>query len=171
MDYLSRRTFVKTAKEPNPAWSMSPDRFVYQHAKSLIGWDLAGTGENRGQCVALIQKYMLGVGHTSTWEFEEKPMVDNWRDMLLGTVIGNKTPEGRWPGQAHGNHVCFYLMFGEWEVATHRLLTCLVVEQFVSRMCTQIQVRELTSKGKGPDGRFIDPSNNIDAFFPLKRKS
>lgn len=117
--------------------------------------------------MALIQHFMVGVGATSTWEFESTPIVEA-HDLAIGTVIGNATPGGRWPGKKHSNHVAFFYLYGPYDVDKKVHVSIIVVDQFIMHGLVKIQLREIRSKGKWGSGEFIDPSNNADAFFALK---
>jgi hypothetical protein len=175
-DYYDKPFVWDRGDIPRPAESCALHRFVFPRALSLVNLPIVGKGE----CVELIQHYVIGVGHTSTWEFEEESIVDLFKKHFepgfditkyptVGTVIGNKLPNGKWPGKPHGNHVCFLHLHGPWKMPEHELVSFTVIEQFRANGATTILFRTLKRKGKGPDGNFIDPPNNADAFFPLKR--
>jgi hypothetical protein len=128
---------------------------------------LAGEGNLKGQCVQLVQKYLVGVGSTRGWKFEDQAVLE-LSNIQPGTVVGNQK-NGRWPGLSHGNHVGIFLRYGGRSMTTGKYIGFYIVEQFVSNGVDKVQVRFLIDKGKFGDGRFKDPSNNAAAYFPLKR--
>ncbi|MEK6353155.1 MAG: BPSL0067 family protein [Burkholderia cenocepacia] len=75
----------------------------------------------------------------------------------VGTVIAT-FENGRYPSRSHGNHAAFYL--GQDACGIH------VVEQW--RSLAVIQRRCIPFKGTDKNGRYIDPSNNADAFSVVK---
>ena len=123
---------------------------VYADARNLQGKAVEGNGE----CVTLVKNH-TSVGSTR-----------NWRK---GTeVLGNKSLEqgaaiatfvdGRYASQSHGNHAAFYLS----QVSDG----IYIMDQWRSK--EKIGKRFVRSKGKDSKGRFIDPSNNADAFSVIE---
>ncbi|MCR4465092.1 BPSL0067 family protein [Burkholderia sp. SCN-KJ] len=123
---------------------------VYEKAADLVGQKLAGDGE----CVALVKIY-TSVGPTAIWRPEKKIGGDG--SIRAGTVIATFEND-RYPSRSHGNHAAFYL--GQDVRGIH------VVEQW--RSLKAIQRRCIPFKGKDKNGRYIDPSNNADAFSVVK---
>jgi hypothetical protein len=139
-------------------------RFIYHDAAGLVGKPLAGNG----QCVALVQKYLPEIGHTSTWRAGPR-VQDLTRDEIrIGTVIGNME-HGRWPGRAHNNHVGIYGGAQTVDPVTGKIITFVLVEQFVAPGVTKIQARVIHSKGFRANGAYIDSSNNADAYFVIEK--
>jgi hypothetical protein len=123
---------------------------VYEKAAELVDLKLAGNGE----CVALVQAYTR-VGVTATWRPEKTVKGDT--TIRSGTVIAT-FENGRYANRAHDNHAAFYL--GQDASGVY------VVEQW--RKLATIQKRRIPYKGKDRHGRYIDPSNNADAFSVVK---
>lgn len=142
-------------------------RWVYPQPCNLPGQPLAGEGYLKGQCVQLVRKHLVGLRDTSTWRFEDTPILE-LSNFKPGTVVGNQK-NGKWPAMPHGNHVGIFLRYGTWDSVKKKYSGFYIIEQFVSQEVEQIQVRFLPDKGKHPDGSFKDPSNNATAFFALKR--
>nr|WP_249173612.1 BPSL0067 family protein [Burkholderia dolosa] len=107
-----------------------------------------------GECVALVKAY-TAVGQTSTWR-PEKAVKGNL-SIRPGTVIATFENE-RYPNRARGNHAAFYL--GQDSTGIY------VAEQW--RTLSKIQKRHIGFKGKDRNGRYIDPSNNADAFSVVR---
>ncbi len=109
-----------------------------------------------GQCVALIEAY------TNT----PKPVASFWKEgvavrgnlaILKGTAIATFVG-GKYLSNATGNHAAFYISqdaSGIW-----------VVDQYAGS--GGIRKRHLRFKGKKPDGSYVDPSNNGDAFSVIQ---
>ncbi|MEK2600723.1 BPSL0067 family protein [Burkholderia arboris] len=95
------------------------------------------------------------VGPTAIWRPEKKARGD--QSLRVGTVIATFEND-RYPSRPHGNHAAFYL--GQDVRGIH------VVEQW--RSLKAIQRRGIPFKGKDKNGRYIDPSNNADAFSVVK---
>lgn len=123
---------------------------VHEKATELVGQKLARDGE----CVALVKIY-ASVGPTAISRPEKKARGD--QSLRVGTVIATFEND-RYPSRPHGNHAAFYL--GQDVRGIH------VVEQW--RSLKAIQRRGIPFKGKDKNGRYIDPSNNADAFSVVK---
>lgn len=146
-----------------PVHSYDPKRFIHPRAMALINTPMVGDGE----CVALVQHFMLGIGNTHTWKGEEKRVIET-NDLQIGTVVAN-LENGKWPGKKHGNHVGFFYRYGSWDMEKRLFTSFFIIEQFNARGMQKIQLRELRSKGHWKGGEYIDPSNNADAFYILSR--
>jgi hypothetical protein len=142
----------------------SRKRFVYRDAQSLVGQPLIGNGE----CVALAQRLFPGLGHTSTWKAGKRVVECKDSEIPIGTLIGTLV-DGKWPGRAHGNHVGIYGGSAKRSVTTGNITSFVLVEQFRHPNVTKIQARELHNKGKGPNGRYVDISNNAGAFYIIEK--
>ncbi|MDX2035010.1 MAG: BPSL0067 family protein [Isosphaeraceae bacterium] len=120
--------------------------YVYAQAASLAGKATVGTK----QCVALVQEYAKAPA-SSLWK--EGKVVKGETFLAVGTAIATFV-NGKYGNLPTGNHAALYLSQdtqGIW-----------VIDQW-SKSGT-IQKRMLRFKGKNPDGTYVDPSNNGDAF-------
>lgn len=144
--------------------TVSARRFIYHDAQSLVGKPLAGDGE----CVALVQKYLPAIGHTTTWKAGARVVELGNNEIRIGTVIGTME-DGKWPGKKHNNHVGIFGGVNSRSVTTGRMMSFVLVEQYRTHGVTKIQARVIYSKGKSVNGRYIDPSNNAEAFFVIEK--
>jgi len=124
--------------------------YIYENAEKLEKIPAVGTK----QCVALIKEYAKAPP-TSLWE-QGEPAKGN---ILLkkGTAIATFV-NGKYPNHGTGNHAAFYLSqdaAGIW-----------VIDQWTKSGA--VQKRRLSFKGKDRNGKFIDPSNNGDAFSVIE---
>lgn len=91
---------------------------------------------------------------TSVWK-EGKAVKGN-RMIQKGTAIATFV-NGKYPNHGHGNHAALYVSSdagGIW-----------VIDQWKGDpKKPKVSKRYLLSKGKWKDGRYIDPSNNANAF-------
>jgi hypothetical protein len=124
--------------------------FVYEDADKLEKLPTVGTK----QCVALIQQYTKARA-ASVWRQGEA--VKGKLTLKKGTAIATFV-NGKYPNHGTGNHAAFYL--------SQDAAGIVVIDQW-SKSGT-IQKRRLTFKGKDKGGRFIDPSNNGDAFSVIE---
>ncbi|MFH5252912.1 hypothetical protein CFB52_003590 [Burkholderia sp. AU18528] len=123
---------------------------VYERAAELAGEPLQGDGE----CVALV-KVHTKVGATSGWRPEKTVKGDS--TIRPGTVIATFENE-RYPNKSYGNHAAFYLSQDSKGIY--------VIEQW--RSLSKIRKRHIRFQGKDRNGRYIDPSNNADAFSVVR---
>lgn len=123
---------------------------VYARAAELDGEPLQGDGE----CVALVKTHTK-VGATSGWRPEKTIKGDS--TIRPGTVIATFENE-RYPNRSYGNHAAFYL--GQDSKGIY------VVEQW--RSLRKVKKRHIPFRGKDRNGRYIDPSNNADAFSVVR---
>lgn len=65
---------------------------------------------------------------------------------------------GRYPSNSHGNHAVLYM--GQVSDGIY------IMDQWRSK--AKIGKRFIRRKGKDAQGRFVDPSNNADAFFVIE---
>lgn len=123
--------------------------YVYSKVDDLDRTDLVGSK----QCVALVQHYAK-LPHSSTWKEGGKVMGN--ATIVKGTAVATFV-NGKYPSAAHGNHAAFYLSQdagGIW-----------IMDQWSGDpKKPQVSKRYLIAKGAWKDGRYIDPSNNADAF-------
>ena len=124
--------------------------FVYEDAENLEKLPTVGTK----QCVALIKHYTKAPP-TSLWK-EGQP-VRGQPLLKTGTAIATFVA-GRYPNHGTGNHAAFFLRqdaTGVW-----------VIDQWSKS--GKIQKRLLSFKGKDRNGRYVNPSNNGDAFSVIE---
>ncbi|WP_261317830.1 BPSL0067 family protein [Burkholderia cepacia] len=95
--------------------------------------------------------------HWSKFIRPSAPPPSGDRSIRVGTVIATFEND-RYPSRSHGNHAAFYL--------SQDVRGIYVVEQW--RSLKAIQRRCIPFKGKDKNGRYIDPSNNADAFSVVK---
>lgn len=117
-----------------------------------------------GNCVALVKKYAPVITGKSTLEWREGARVVESPTLERGTAIATFV-NGRYPRleAGHGNHAAFFL----WHVSDGFY----VMDQFVTgnRKEPVIGRRYLKKLGKNPDGTYINPSNNADAFSVIEK--
>lgn len=124
--------------------------YIYEDAEKLEGKPAVGNK----QCVTLVKHY-AGARAASLWR--EGLAVKGNMTLKPGTAIATFV-EGKYQSNATGNHAAFYV--------SQNANGIIVVDQW-SRSGT-IQKRLLTFKGRAEKGRFIDPSNNGDAFSVIE---
>lgn len=76
--------------------------FVYSAILDLQNTKKVGSKE----CVALVQRFAVGIGPSATWK-EGEPVFGN-KDIVPGTAIATFI-KGRYPSLRHGNHAAFFL--------------------------------------------------------------
>ena len=123
---------------------------VYSDVRSLDGKPKEGNDE----CVTLV-KNLTAVGWTGKWRQGDTVVGNN--SIQQGTAIATFI-DGRYANQSHGNHAALYV--GQVTDGIY------VMDQWRSK--PKIGKRFIRRKGKDAHGRFIDPSNNADAFFVIE---
>lgn len=123
---------------------------VYPEVRSLEGKPKEGNGE----CVTLVKNHTT-VGQTASWRQGDE--VVNSKTLQQGTAIATFV-NGRYANNSHGNHAAFYM--GQASDGIY------ILDQWRSK--AKIGKRFIRKKGKDARGRFIDPSNNADAFFVIE---
>lgn len=124
--------------------------YVYRSVNVLEGKDKVGDGE----CVTLIKAYTKA-GWTGRWK-QGAAVVGN-KAIARGTAIANFV-NGKWPRLAHGNHSAFYM--GQVSDGIY------ILDQWPDKK--RIGKRFIRRKGKDAQGRFINPTDNADAFFVIE---
>jgi len=124
--------------------------YVYRLVNVLEGKDKVGDGE----CVTLIKAY-TDAGWTGRWK-QGAAVVGN-KAIARGTAIANFV-NGKWPRLAHGNHSAFYM--GQVSDGIY------ILDQWPEKK--RIGKRFIRRKGKDAQGRFINPTDNADAFFVIE---
>lgn len=127
--------------------------YVYKEAMKLEKKEKVGDGE----CVALVQIY-AGAPTARAWR--EGTKVIGERTLPLGTAIATFDKNGRWPGKPKGNHAAFYLS------QTSEYIR--VIDQWNKGDKPFISSRLLRRLGKNPDGTYVTPSDNADAFSVIE---
>lgn len=127
--------------------------YVYSDVKNLGQKEKVGSF----QCAALIQHY-TSAPITSAWREGEGVMGN--RNLKPGTAIAT-FENGRYPNRAHGNHVAFYL--GQAPNGIY------VIDQWNDPVRKpKISKRYIRAKGRNSSGKYIEPSDNADAFSVIE---
>jgi hypothetical protein len=126
--------------------------YVYKDARKLVGQPKVGDSE----CVTLVRHFTKAPS-ASTWQ-EGAPVLGNI-SIPEGTAIAN-FENGRWPGKARGNHAAFYL--GQVSNGIY------VVDQWLTNGSPNIRKHFIPARGKKPDGSYVTPSDNADAFSVIR---
>ena len=127
--------------------------YVYSKADDLQETDKVGSR----QCVALLQHY-AGLPSTSTWK--EGKTVFGQITLAKGTAIATFV-DGKYKSLSTGNHAAFYLsqdaggiwIMDQWADDTRK---------------PKVSKRYVTKKGKFASGRYVDPSNNAEAYSVIE---
>lgn len=127
--------------------------YVYADVDKLQNTDKVGSK----QCVALIQHYSDA---PKTGEWTEGQLVMGSSGIAKGTAIATFV-DGKYGNHSTGNHAAFLLSVekdGIW-----------VMDQWFSDASKpKVSKRFLRSKGKDKKGKFVDPSNNADAYSVIE---
>ena len=126
--------------------------YLYAKAADLKGKPIVGSG----QCVALVQHF-AGAPTTANWR-QGDAVVGN-QTLKAGTAIATFVDE-RYPNHSHGNHAALFIK--------HAGDGIYIADQWHAKGKTEISVRLIRSRGKGKKGRYIQPSNNADAFSVIE---
>ena len=126
--------------------------YIYSKAAELKDEPVVGSR----QCVALVQEY-AGAPTTTYWR-QGEPVMGN-KTIKEGTAIATFV-NGRYPNRPHGNHAALFVR----EVANG----IVVADQWKADKKTKISVRTIRSQGKDKKGKFVNPSENADAFFVIE---
>lgn len=113
------------------------------------------------QCVALIQRYSPGVGHTSLWQ--EGETVFGNQTITRGTAIATFV-NGSYPSAPHGNHAAYFLhhtvdgfyVMDQWSNDNQK--------PFVSSRFIRVKAKSRQSNGWWPEG-----GNNAYAYSVIER--
>ncbi|WP_338846680.1 BPSL0067 family protein [Massilia sp. W12] len=123
--------------------------YIYADVDNLQNTDKVGSKH----CVALIQHY---TDAPNTRDWSEGQVVMGSSGLAKGTAIATFVA-GRYPNHSSGNHAAFLLSVesnGIW-----------VMDQWKDDASKpKVSKRFLRKKGKDKNGKFIDPSNNADAY-------
>jgi hypothetical protein len=127
--------------------------YVYPEANNLEKQEKVGTF----QCVALVQHF-TNAPPTSAWREGERVMGNN--SISPGTAIAT-FENGRYPNRSHGNHAAFYL--GQNSNGIY------VMDQWKDMVKKpKISKRFIRAKGKSKSGKYIEPSDNADAYSVIE---
>jgi hypothetical protein len=121
--------------------------FIYTKVESLKGTKKAFSG----QCAELVQWYTYA-GKANLWR-EGIKVKGNGHKIAKGTAIATFV-NGKYPNKKSGNHAALYISQNASGIR--------VMDQWTSK--PTVSSRVLSYKGKHPNGTYIDPSNNADAF-------
>lgn len=109
------------------------------------------------QCVALLQHY-ADLPKSDTWK-EGKAVLGN-KDIVKGTAIVTFV-DGRYLSLPKGNHAAFYISQDTGGIR--------VVDQWADdEKKPKVSERYIQKKGKHPNGKYIDPSNNAEAYSVIE---
>ncbi|NML61626.1 BPSL0067 family protein [Massilia sp. RP-1-19] len=128
--------------------------YIYPHARLLNGKEKVGDK----QCVALV-RHFTKAPPSSTWRAGETVIGNT--SIVSGTGIAT-FEDGRYPNKKTGNHTALYL----YQVSDG----IYVVDQWPGDTVQKpnISQRYIPGLGKDESGKFINPSNNADAFSVIK---
>jgi hypothetical protein len=126
--------------------------YRYEDAIELENSEMVGDHE----CVALVKRY-AGTPNTSLWK-QGSAVLGNLA-LQKGTAIAT-FEDGKYQNRKHGNHAALYLgqvsggirVMDQWRIKKDGLVTSRIIR----------------AKGKNNQGRFIQPSDNADAFFVIE---
>jgi len=127
--------------------------YVYRNAEDLEGTAKVGSK----QCVALVQHYAK-LPPTTAWK--EGSEVLGSANLTKGTTIATFV-DGKYKSLSTGNHAGFYLsqdVGGIW----------IMDQWFSDDKKPFVSKRYIKKRGKWNDGRYIDPSNNADAYSVIE---
>ncbi len=108
------------------------------------------------ECVSLVRHYAKAPP-TAMWRQGEKVLGN--KNILPGTAIATFV-NGRWPNLKKGNHAAFYI--GQVSDGLY------ILDQWKSSEKDRISIRFIPKKGTLPDGTYIRPSDNADAFSVIE---
>lgn len=126
--------------------------YVYTKVLALQG--VAKVGDH--QCVALV-RHFAGVPSHEHWSEGAKVVGNN--SLEPGTAIATFV-DGKYPNKPHGNHAAFYV--GQASDGIY------VLDQWASPNKPTVSQRLLYRRGRNPDGSYVSPSNNADAFSVIE---
>jgi hypothetical protein len=129
--------------------------YVYADVENLEGTPLVGDG----QCVALVQKYAKAP-QTPLWE--EGDAVKGNLLIAKGTAIATFV-DGKYESHRHGNHAALYVSQDAGGIYVIDQM-----QKYMGKTLETVIKRRIRSKGKTQDGKYVDPSNNADAFSVIE---
>jgi hypothetical protein len=122
--------------------------YIYSDVDALDGKPAVGTG----QCVPLVEFYAKAPAPAAL-KWRQGTVVKGNQQIAKGTAIATFI-NGVYPSLPSGNHAALYVSqdpHGVW-----------VIDQYQGS--GGIHKRQLRFKGQDKNGKFIDPSNNGEAF-------
>jgi hypothetical protein len=123
--------------------------YIYSKVDDLENTDKVGTK----QCVALLQEY-LSLPQTIMWK-EGKAVLGN-QNITKGTAVATFS-NGKYVNHSTGNHAAFYVSQdtgGVW-----------IMDQWANdKTKPKVSKRYVRKKGTFKDGKYVDPSNNAEAY-------
>ncbi len=127
--------------------------YIFLKVDDLEGTDKVGSK----QCVALLQHYAK-LPPTSLWK-EGKAVLRNL-SLTKGTAIATFI-NGKYQDHATGNHAAFYLGQDANGIS--------VMDQWANDATKpKVSKRYIRKRGKLPDGKYVDPSNNAEAYAVIE---
>lgn len=127
--------------------------YIYANVEDLEGTKKVGSKE----CVELLKHY-AGLPPTALWK-QGDTVVGNVQ-IQKGTAIATFS-NGRYASLFTGNHAAFYISRDAAGIWIMDQWSNDKTKPFVSK-------RYVRRKGKSQDGRYVDPSNNADAYSVIE---
>jgi hypothetical protein len=127
--------------------------YIYSKVDDLEGTEKVGSK----QCVALLL-YYAKLPATGAWK-QGTPVLGNL-SLPKGTAIATFV-NGRYPDHSTGNHAAFYLsqdVGGIW----------MMDQWFNDATKPKVCKRYVRKRGKLPNGDYLDPSNNAEAYSVIE---
>ena len=110
------------------------------------------------ECVALVQHYIATLPRSTTWK-EGKAVLGN-KDIVKGTAIATFV-DGRYLSLPTGNHAAFYI--------SQDANGIVIMDQWADDKKKPVVSKwHVRKKGKHPNGKYIDPSNNAEAYSVIE---
>jgi hypothetical protein len=142
--------------------------YIYSNPRSLINNEYVAdvAGNNLGECVSLVKHYVPELQNRSsrTW-IEGRNIIKTLREggtIIEGTAIATFRNGSFESGHGHA------AFFAGWFKDHKDEIRIIVIEQYLGGFPTNgIKERPLLNRGKNPDGSYVDPSNNGEAFSEI----
>jgi hypothetical protein len=126
--------------------------YVYSKVDELEKSKMVGSH----QCVALVQEY-AGAPVTLAWQ-QGEVVVGN-ASLKKGTAIATFV-NGKYPNNRHGNHAALFLRQG--------INGIYIMDQWKGKDGGLVGARFIRSRGKNKAGKYINASDNADAFYVIE---
>jgi len=140
--------------------------YIYPNPISLVGKPYVAdiAGNYLGECVSLVKHHIPALQNRSTRTWIKGPNVietlKNDGVIMTGTAIATFR-NGKFNGHA--------ALFAGYEKDSSGNIYIKIVDQYLGgNPSGRIILRPLDNKGKKPDGSYIDPSNNGEAFSVIQ---
>lgn len=143
------KKYLKDVAKQNGTVPVEKTFHVFSDVNKLEDTEKVGTK----QCVQLIQIYG-GAPITASWEKGNSVVGNNL--IKKGTAIATFVND-KYESHAIGNHAAFFISQDNNGIS--------IMDQWKDdETKPKVSSRYIHRKGKNPDGTFIDPSNNADAY-------